>query len=125
MSKELEFAQNLIDYIYDSPTAYHAVEMAKEELNKVGFVEIKEEDKWKLEKGGKYFVTKNDSALTAFVVGNGEIEESGFKIIGAHTDSPSFRIKPSPEMLVDNVYVKLNTEVYGGPILNTWMDRPL
>lgn len=125
MSKELEFAQNLIDYIYDSPTAYHAVAKAKEELSKAGFVEIKEEDKWKLEKGGKYFVTKNDSALTAFVVGKGEIEKSGFKIIGAHTDSPSFRIKPSPEMVVDNVYVRLNTEVYGGPIINTWMDRPL
>ena len=125
MSKELEFAQNLIDYIYDSPTAYHAVAKAKEDLSKSGFVEIKEEDKWELKKGGKYFVTKNDSALTAFVVGKGEIEESGFKIIGAHTDSPSFRIKPSPEMVVDNVYVRLNTEVYGGPILNTWMDRPL
>ncbi|MBU3097897.1 MULTISPECIES: M18 family aminopeptidase [Clostridium] len=125
MSKELKFAQNLINYIYDSPTAYHAVSKAKEHLSKAGFVEIKEEDKWELKKGGKYFVTKNDSALTAFVVGKGEIEESGFKIIGAHTDSPSFRIKPSPEMVVDNVYVRLNTEVYGGPILNTWMDRPL
>lgn len=125
MDKELEFAQNLIDYIYDSPTAYHAVAKAKEDLCKEGFVEIKEEEKWDLKKGNKYFVTKNDSALTAFVVGKGKIEESGFKIIGAHTDSPSFRIKPRPEMVVDNVYVKLNTEVYGGPILNTWMDRPL
>ena len=125
MKKELEFAQNLIDYIYDSPTAFHAVAKAKEDLCKEGFVEIKEEEKWNLEKGGKYFVTKNDSALTAFVVGKGEIEKNGFKIIGAHTDSPSFRIKPAPEMVVDNVYVKLNTEVYGGPILNTWMDRPL
>ena len=125
MSKELELAQNLIDYIYDSPTSYHAVEKTKEDLCESGFVEIKEEDKWELKKGKKYFVTKNDSALTAFVVGFGEIEESGFKIIGAHTDSPTFRIKPSPEMVVDNVYVRLNTEVYGGPILNTWMDRPL
>ncbi|WP_291633698.1 M18 family aminopeptidase [Clostridium sp.] len=125
MSNELEFAQNLIDYIYDSPTAFHAVARAKEDLCKEGFMEIKEAEKWKLEKGGKYFVTKNDSALTAFVVGKGEIEENGFKIIGAHTDSPSFRIKPSPEMVVDDTYVRLNTEVYGGPILNTWMDRPL
>lgn len=125
MNKELEFAQDLIDYIYDSPTAFHAVAKAKEDLCKEGFVEIKEEEKWNLEKGGKYFVTKNDSALTAFVVGKGEIEENGFKIIGAHTDSPSFRIKPAPEMVVDNTYVRLNTEVYGGPILNTWMDRPL
>ncbi|MCJ7687919.1 MAG: M18 family aminopeptidase, partial [Clostridiaceae bacterium] len=125
MSKELEFAQNLIDYIYDSPTAFHAVAKAKEDLSKEGFIEIKEEAKWNLQKGGKYFVTKNDSAITAFVVGTGEIEENGFKIIGAHTDSPSFRIKPSPEMEVDNTYIRLNTEVYGGPILNTWMDRPL
>ena len=125
MNKELEFAQNLIDFIYDSPTAFHAVAKVKEDLCKANFVEIKEEEKWKLKKGGKYFVTKNDSALIAFVVGKGEIEENGFKIIAAHTDSPSFRIKPSPEMVVDNTYVKLNTEVYGGPILNTWMDRPL
>lgn len=125
MNKELEFAQDLIDYIYDSPTAFHAVAKAKEDLCKEGFIEVKEEEKWNLEKGGKYFVTKNDSALTAFVVGTGEIEEKGFKIIGAHTDSPSFRIKPAPEMVVDNTYIRLNTEVYGGPILNTWMDRPL
>lgn len=125
MNKELEFAQDLIDYIYDSPTAFHAVAKAKEDLCKAGFIEVKEEEKWNLEKGGKYFVTKNDSALTAFLVGTGEIEEKGFKIIGAHTDSPSFRIKPAPEMVVDNTYIRLNTEVYGGPILNTWMDRPL
>ncbi|MBU3142470.1 M18 family aminopeptidase [Clostridium sp. CF012] len=125
MNNELEFAKDLIDYIYDSPTAFHAVARVKEDLSKEGFVEIKQEEKWDLKKGGKYFVTKNDSALTAFVVGKGEIEKNGFKIIGAHTDSPSFRIKPAPEMVVDNTYVRLNTEVYGGPILNTWMDRPL
>ncbi|MGH4124930.1 MAG: M18 family aminopeptidase [Clostridium sp.] len=125
MNKELEFAKELIDYIYDSPTAFHAVANAKEDLRSEGFVEIKEEEKWNIVKGGKYFVTKNDSALTAFVVGKGEIEETGFKIIGAHTDSPSFRIKPAPEMIVDNTYVRLNTEVYGKPILNTWLDRPL
>jgi len=125
MNSELEFAQNLIDYIYESPTAFHAVARVKEDLFEEGFVEIKDEEKWNLEKGGKYFVTKNDSALTAFVVGLGETAEKGFKIIAAHTDSPSFRIKPVPEMLVDNTYVRLNTEVYGGPILNTWMDRPL
>jgi len=125
MNTELEFAQNLIDFIYDSPTAFHAVATVKEDLCKEGFVEIREEEKWNLKKGGKYFVTKNDSAISAFIVGLGEIEENGFKIIGAHTDSPSFRIKPKPEMIVDNMYVKLNTEVYGGPIINTWMDRPL
>lgn len=125
MSEELILAQELIDFIYESPSAFHAALNVKNMLIKEGFTELKQEDKWKLEKGGKYFVTKNDSAIFAFVLGNGKISEKGFKLIGAHTDSPSFRIKPNPEMTSENTYVKLNTEVYGGPILNTWLDRPL
>jgi aspartyl aminopeptidase len=125
MSREKEFAKELIDFIYDSPTAFHAVDSAKAMLEKSGFIELKEEDSWSLEKGGKYYVTKNDSALTAFVVGKGSIQEHGFKIIGAHTDSPCFRIKPAAEMTEENHYIKLNTETYSGPILSTWMDRPL
>ncbi len=110
MSKQLDFARELIDFIYDSPTAFHAVDNVKKTLLDCGFIELNEKDRWKLEKGGKYFVTKNDSAITAFIVGNGEISESGFKIIGAHTDSPSFRIKPAAEMTSENYYVRLNTE---------------
>jgi aspartyl aminopeptidase len=125
MTKELEFAERLIDFIYESPTAFHAVNSVKNILFNSGFKELKEEGKWELQRGGKYFVTKNDSAVTAFVVGKGKIEKDGFKIIGAHTDSPGFRIKPRPEMVSEESYVKLNTEVYGGPILNTWLDRPL
>jgi len=75
--------------------------------------------------GGKYYVTRNDSALIAFVVGEGLPEQYGFHLIGAHTDSPSFRIKPLPEISVEGHYLKLNVETYGGPILNTWLDRPL
>lgn len=123
MQKEL--AQNLIDFTYESPTAFHAVENLKNTLNEKGFIHLKEEDRWELKKEGKYYITKNDSALIAFVVGTGNVAEYGFKLIGAHTDSPTFRIKPNPEMVVENTYVKLNTEVYGGPILNTWFDRPL
>jgi len=78
-----------------------------------------------LEKGGKYYTTKNGSALIAFTVGEGEIEEQGFKIIGAHTDSPTFRVKPNSEIISENNYMKLNTEIYGGLIRSTWMDRPL
>jgi len=125
MSKEIKFAEELIEFIYNSPTVFHTVNSLKEILSGEGFKEIREEEKWKLEKGSKYFMTKNDSALIAFVVGKGKIHENGFKIIGAHTDSPSFRIKPNPEMVSENTYIKLNTEVYGGPILNTWLDRPL
>jgi aspartyl aminopeptidase len=125
MSQELKLAQELIDFLYESPTAFHAVESVKKMLSPFGFKELKEEDKWNLVKGGKYYITKNESAIFAFVIGKGEVEEDGFRIIGAHTDSPTFRVKPSPEMIAENSYVKLNTEVYGGPILNTWMDRPL
>ena len=122
---EIEQAEELINYIYESPTSFHAVKNAVSELEKFGFVEIKEGEALKIKKGGKYFVTKNQSALIAFTVGKGELENDGFRIIGAHTDSPSFRVKPNSEIEVEGAYVKLNTEVYGGPILNTWMDRPL
>lgn len=122
---EIEQAEELINYIYESPTSFHAVKNAVSELKKFGFVEIKEGDALKIKKGGKYFVTKNQSALIAFTVGKGELENEGFRIIGAHTDSPSFRVKPNSDIEVEGAYVKLNTEVYGGPILNTWMDRPL
>jgi aspartyl aminopeptidase len=125
MIEELEFAQELIDFIYESPTAFHAVDTVKKRLHHCGFIEVREDETWNLKKGGKYFVTKNDSAIAAFVLGIGNLEEWGFKIIGAHTDSPTFRIKPAPEMTSEGSYIRLNTEVYGGPILNTWLDRPL
>lgn len=118
-------AESLINYIYDSPTAFHAAKNSISILKKNGFIELSEGDSWNLEKGGRYFVTKNQSALVAFIVGEGEIEKDGFRIIAAHNDSPGFRIKPNPEIKSEGEYIKLNTEVYGGPIINTWLDRPL
>ena len=118
-------ALELIDFLYNSPTAYHSVKTIKETLDSNGFNEVKENEKWNLKENGKYYVVKNDSALIAFVVGNDDIEENGFKLIGAHTDAPGFRIKANPEMVSEGTYLKLNTEVYGGPILYTWFDRPL
>lgn len=118
-------ANELLEFINESPTAYHAVNTVKKMLDENGFKELKESEAWNLNKGDKCYVIKNDSAIIAFEIGNGEIEEEGFRLIGAHTDSPCFKVKPAPEMLVENKYVKLNTEVYGGPILNTWFDRPL
>lgn len=125
MSKELEYARELIDFIYESPTVFHGVETAKGILDANGFVELQEGSRWELHKGGKYYMIKNHSALIAFIMGRGEVQEKGFRIIGAHTDFPTFRIKPAAEMAEDNYYLKLNTETYGGPILNTWLDRPL
>lgn len=125
MTEELAFANNLIDFIHTSPSPFHVVANIKDMLTAADFGELTLTDKWNISKGGKYFITRNDSAIIAFIVGSGEIEEEGFRLVGAHTDSPSFRVKPSPEMVVEKAYLKLNTEVYGGPILNTWMDRPL
>ncbi|EHJ02168.1 Aspartyl aminopeptidase [Clostridium sp. DL-VIII] len=117
--------QQLLDFINKSKTAFQGAYEIKAILDKEGYEELKEEDKWDLKKGGKHYVMKNDSALIAFEIGSGDIEKDGFRLIGAHTDSPGFRIKPNPEMKVEGHYIKLNTEVYGGAILSTWFDRPL
>ncbi len=122
---EKTLALELLDFIYKSPSACHCVATVKEMLDKSGFTEVKESEKWNLRSDGKYYVIKNNSALIAFVIGNKKVEEHGFRLIGAHTDAPGFRIKPNPQMITENKYVKLNTEIYGGPILNTWYDRPL
>ncbi|MFA9399281.1 MAG: M18 family aminopeptidase [Clostridiaceae bacterium] len=125
MNKELEYANDLLNFINESQTSFHAVDKVSSILENNGYIKLEEEKRWNIKPGYKYYVTKNDSALIAFSVPNTEIYKYGFKIIGAHTDCPCFRIKPNPEIKVENSYLKLNTEVYGGPILNTWLDRPL
>lgn len=122
---EKKLALELVDFLYDSPSACHGVKATQKILDENGFIEIKETDKWNLQAKGKYYVIKNDSALIAFEIGTGDIEETGLRLIGAHTDVPGFRIKPNPQMISEGKYIKLNTEVYGGPILHTWFDRPL
>lgn len=125
MRKEKKFAKDLINFIDNSPSSFHAVKKAEDVLIENGFEKLELKDKWDLKKEGKYYIIKNESAIIGFVVGRGEIEEDGFRLVGAHTDAPTFRIKPRPEITVDNKYLKLNTEVYGGPILSTWFDRSL
>ena len=120
-----KFSDDLLQYLNDSPTAYHAVENAAEILKKNNFYELKETMEWSLQKGGKYFVAKNQSGIIAFTLGDGDLASEGFRIIGAHTDSPNFKIKPGPCTVTPDGYVKVNVEVYGGVILSTWFDRPL
>jgi aspartyl aminopeptidase len=122
---ELSHANSLLDFIHESPTAYHAVQSLETLLKAQGFAELKFEEKWDIRAQGQYYVTKNGTALIAFIAGEDDVEKSGFHIIGSHTDSPSFRLKPAPEIRAEGAYVKLNVETYGGPILNTWLDRPL
>ena len=125
MSKEIALAQELIDFIHESPSPYHVVQNLKDKLLNQGFQELNLTETWKLEKGKKYFTTKNNSAIFTFSIGTKDLPSCGIKMICAHSDSPGFKIKPEPEMLVENKLLKLNTEVYGGPILMTWLDRPL
>lgn len=120
-----KFATDLLQYLNDSPTAYHAVENAASLLREHGFSELQEKEGWSLQAGGKYFVVKNSSAVIAFTVGKGDPAKEGFRIIGAHTDSPCLKIKPGACSITADGYVKANVEIYGGAILHTWFDRPL
>lgn len=125
MTKDIQLAEELIDFIHNSPTAFHVVENVARELEKHGFKKLCLTESWDVKKGEKYYTTKNGSAIFAFDTGTLPMEETGIKMICAHSDSPGFKIKPNPEMIVDGKILKLNTEVYGGPILMSWLDRPL
>ena len=125
MISATKFAKELINFCYDSPTSYHAVNNVKKILAAKKFIELDEASDWSLEPNGRYYVTRNDSAIMAFVVGTGSLPQTGFRIAASHTDSPSFRLKPNPEWVSKDCYLRLNTEAYGGPILSTWLDRPL
>lgn len=117
-----DISRDLIHFIAKSPSTFHAVRGIKAALLYAGFTEIREEDTWQIEKGGKYVVTRNGSALMAFTVPQESAE--AFHITASHCDSPTFKIKENPE-IADGPYVKLNVEGYGGMIMSTWIDRPL
>ena len=118
--------KRLLSFLDASPVNFLAVKNIADTLAANGFRridpalplgEVKSDD--------RFFVTKNDSSIYAFRIGNKPIADAGFHMICAHCDSPTFRIKPNAEMLTEGGIVKLNTEVYGGPIMSTWFDRPL
>lgn len=123
MKEYMKCAREVLDFIEKSPSCFHAVANVKEMLQEQGFTEVKEAQKWDLVPGEGYYVTRNDSALIAFRLP--EKPARGFHMTAAHSDSPTFKIKELPEMTVEEHYVKLNTEKYGGMILSTWLDRAL
>jgi len=124
MSNEQKNIQGLLNFIDRSPTPFHAVDEMKRILIHEGYSELKETNSWKLNPNGRYFITRNGSSLIAFIVGLKSQDASGFKIIGAHTDSPNLRLKPNPTY-VKSGYLQLGVEVYGGVLLSTWADRDL
>ncbi|HPV31289.1 MAG TPA: M18 family aminopeptidase [Methylotenera sp.] len=117
-------AQDLLNFIDASPSPWHVVETAKQQLLAQGFSSLSEADPWQLKAGAKYFVTRNDASIIAFTLGSEDLVESGFRIVGAHTDSPGLRLKPQAAFGGDGL-VRIGVEVYGGPILATFTDRDL
>ena len=87
----------LIEFLKNSPTPFHATAELKQRLLRAGYVELKEGDRWQLQPGGRYLVVRNDSSLIAFALGSAAPEETGFRMVGAHTDSPCLRVKPEPQ----------------------------
>ncbi|MGG7056450.1 M18 family aminopeptidase [Nitrosomonas sp. ANs5] len=117
-------AQHLLDFIDNSPSPWHAVALIEAAIRDLQFVRLDETDKWQLQAGGRYYVVRDDSSIVLFVLGRKTPAEAGFKIVGAHTDSPGFRIKPAAATVADGL-ARLGVEIYGGPILATFTDRDL
>jgi aspartyl aminopeptidase len=119
-----QFALDLLKFIDASPSPWHAVDSAKQQLEGHGFIELKETDAWQLQTGGAYFVIRGGASIIAFIIGSSPLAESGFRMVGAHTDSPGLRLKPNAAYSSDGL-IRIGVEVYGGPILATFTDRDL
>ena len=115
--------EKLIDFIKQSPSSFHAVETIARRLEAEGYISLPECTAWTILPGGKYYVTRNQSSVIAFTVPTAA--PSGFMMCASHSDSPTFKIKEHPESESAGMYVKLNTERYGGMLCSTWLDRPL
>lgn len=118
-----EVNKELLQFLDHSPNAFYAVANMQKELEDAGFTRLYEGCPWTLSEGHGYYVTRNDSAIIAFRIPEGEYK--GFQIMASHCDSPVFKIKTNAEIVVDNSYVKLNVEKYGGMLCAPWLDRPL
>ena len=116
--------QKLFEYVSAGTSAFHVIDHSKKVLSEAGFTELKLKETWNLERGGRYFCVPFDTTLYAFTIGENCDLSNGIHIGGAHTDFPGIKIKPNPEIFAHG-HMQLNTEVYGGPILNTFFDRPL
>jgi len=121
---ETKQAQELLDYIDASPSPWHAVKSTVKQLEANGFEPLIENQPWQLKKNGRYYVTRDGASIIAFVLGSKPVAEVGFRIVGAHTDSPGLRLKPKAAHTTQGI-AQLGVEVYGGPILATFADRDL
>lgn len=115
--------KELIHFIDSSPSCFHAVKFMKDLLLQEQFIQLRENTKWHIQRGGRYFVVRNGSAIIAFTVPQQDF--TGMRIMASHSDSPSFKIKENPELEAENHYIRLNVEGYGGMLCAPWFDRPL
>ncbi|MBM6549711.1 M18 family aminopeptidase [Marinomonas ostreistagni] len=121
---QASFNQSLLSFLDDSPTPFHAVETMKRQLNAAGYQVLNEQDEWVISEGGKYYVTRNDSSIIAFTAPTLDFAHRGFRMVGAHTDSPCPKLKPNAH--VDRFgHHQLGVELYGGVLVHTWFDRDL
>lgn len=118
-----KFNFDLMDFIAMSPTPFHAVEQIVYKLECAGYQRLYESDSWQLQDKQGYYVTRNDSSIIAFKLGEDSIS-NGINMVGAHTDSPCLKVKPEPDIM-NKGYYQLGVEVYGGALLNPWFDRDL
>lgn len=116
--------QHLLDFVDASPSPWHVIKSVEAQLAGFNFVKLDETLKWTLEPSGRYYVVRDDSSIIIFVLGQKPLVETGFKMIGAHTDSPGLRIKPNTATSIDGL-LRVGVEIYGGPILATFTDRDL
>ena len=115
-----DFNEGLLGFLDASPTPFHATLNMSMMFENAGFTKLTEADTWKLEKGKKYFVTRNDSSIIAFTYP----KDSNYTMVGAHTDSPNLKLKPNP-VIKEHGVVRFGVESYGGLLLNPWFDRDL
>ena len=124
MSIDHALAADLLAVLDASPSPWHAVAVTTTRLAAAGFASLDEGERWSLQPGGRYYVVRGGSSLIAFSLGGASPDRSGWRLVGAHTDSPGLRIKPQPVLAGDSA-LRLAVEVYGGPILATFADRDL
>ncbi len=119
-----EFNQQLCAFLAAATTPFHAVEQIATRLQVAGFVRLADGVEWEIKAGGRYYLTRNDSSIVAFIAGMDSPPATGIRIVGAHTDSPCLMVKPAPEIQAQGL-LQLGVQVYGGVLLNPWFDRDL
>ncbi|MQB02406.1 MAG: hypothetical protein GEU78_19665 [Actinobacteria bacterium] len=120
----MELARDLLRFVGASPSPYHAVGEMLRRLEGAGFRGLDERERWSVGAGDCGYVVRDGGSVVAFRVGSAHPEEAGFRLIGAHTDSPNLRVRPRPDVRRTG-YRLIGVEPYGGVLLHTWLDRDL